>query len=151
YQGNPDQVLTLAVEANLTENPRLEAQTVLAEAAYTPGTRRLFSGHKAGVSSVVFSPDGRQALSGSGDKTLILWDLATGKPIRTFKGHTALVRRVAFSPDGSQALSGSDDKTMILWDVATGQQIRSFTGHKGQVKGLAFSPDGHTALSASED
>ncbi len=112
---------------------------------------RNFGGHSDAVSSVAFSPDGRSALSGSYDKTLKLWDVATGKEIRTFAGHTGWVSSVAFSPDGQTALSGSWDDTLKLWDVATGKELRTFAGHTDWVLSVAFSPDGRTALSGSED
>ena len=67
--------------------------------------------------SVAFSPDGKQALSGSDDNTLRLWKVNTGKNIRTFSGHSDWVWSVAFSPDGNYALSGSFDKTLRLWDL----------------------------------
>jgi len=86
-----------------------------------PRLIRTFSGHTDSVTSVVFSPDGRSALSGSWDKTLKLWDVATGKETRTFSGHTGGVRSVAFSPDGRSALSGSADKTLKLWDLTAGR------------------------------
>jgi WD40 repeat protein len=79
--------------------------------------------------SVAFSPDGRQALSDSLDDTLKLWDLASGRVIRTFSGHSSIVMSVAFSPDGRQVLSGSGDRTLTLWDVASGKVIRTFLGH----------------------
>jgi len=100
---------------------------------------------------VAFSPDGRHALSGSADKTLILWDLATGQRLRTFTGHTGDVRSVAFSRDGSFALSGSADHSVILWDVGSGAEIGRFTGHTDRVTSVAFSPDGKSALSGSTD
>jgi DNA-binding XRE family transcriptional regulator len=112
---------------------------------------RRFEGHTAGVTSVAFSPDGKTALSGSADKSLILWDVASGERIRRFEGHTQGVTRVAFGPDGKTALSGSYDKCLILWDVATGQAIRRLEGHAEQISGLAFLPDGGTALSTSWD
>jgi WD40 repeat protein len=52
-----------------------------------------FSGHSNVVNSVAFSPDGRTALSGSDDSTLRLWEMATGKELRTFRGHTSNKRR----------------------------------------------------------
>ena len=88
-----------------------------------------FTGHSGGVSSVAIAPDGRTALSGSDDRTLKLWDLATGKELRTFTGHSEDVTSVAIAPDGRTALSGSGDKTLKLWDLASGKELRTFTGH----------------------
>ena len=108
-------------------------------------------GHTNLVFSVAFSPDGKYALSGSDDKTIKLWDISTGKEIRTFKGHTSTVRSVAFSPDGKYFLSGSWDKTIKLWDVSTGREIRTFIGHTEAVNSVAFSPDGRYVLSGGGD
>jgi WD40 repeat protein len=52
-------------------------------------------GHSSGVTSVAFAPDGKTALSGSQDKTLRLWDLASGREIRKFEGHSGEVFSVA--------------------------------------------------------
>nr|VFJ55039.1 MAG: WD domain-containing protein, G-beta repeat-containing protein [Candidatus Kentron sp. FW] len=98
-----------------------------------------------------FSPDGRLLLTGSWDDTLKLWDVASGKAIRTFRGHSYDVKAVAFSPDGGWALSGSSDNTLKLWNLATGKTIRTFRGHSSSVYAVAFSPDGRRALSGSLD
>ncbi|MEJ2118417.1 MAG: WD40 repeat domain-containing protein [Alphaproteobacteria bacterium] len=108
---------------------------------------RTFTGHSNPVHSVAFSPDGRTALSGSKDNTsrtyyddltvptssedckLKLWDVASGREIRTFEGVSFWVRSVAFSPDGRNALSGDENRTLKLWDVASGKEIRTFKGH----------------------
>jgi hypothetical protein len=90
-------------------------------------------------------------LSGSWDDTLKLWDVETGREIRTFTGHTNGVYSVDFSPDGKRALSGSGDYTLKLWDVETGREIRTFTGHSPWVYAVAFSSDGKRALSGSKD
>ena len=105
-------------------------------------------GHTFGVSSVAFSPDGKHILSGSYDGTIKLWDINTGREIRTFSSHTDAVASVAFSPDGRQILSGSFDQTIKLWDVNTGKEIRTFSGHTGQIYSVSFSPDGRQILSS---
>src|SRR4051812_9385829 len=77
---------------------------------------------------VTFSPDGRYALSASPDRMVVLWDVESGREVRSFKGHTDLVWCVAFSPDGSRALSAGRDKTVRLWDVESGRELRRFEG-----------------------
>ncbi len=108
-------------------------------------------GHTGDVLSVAFSPDGRFALSGGSDNTMILWEVATGKELRSFTGHVGFVTSVAFSPDGRFVLSGSWDKTLSLWDVATGKELRRFGGHAGRIQSVALSPNGRFALSGSCD
>ena len=89
-----------------------------------PAWIRTFKGHSGSVRAMSMSRDGKYALSGSYDYTLILWDVATGRNIRTFNGHSGWVMAVSMSRDGKYALSGSYDKTLILWDVATGRILR---------------------------
>ncbi|MEO1329969.1 MAG: TIR domain-containing protein [Pseudomonadota bacterium] len=112
---------------------------------------RTLRGHTSVVDSVAIAPDGTRALSGAGDRTLILWDLATGQALRTFKGHTNSVLSVALTPDGTRALSGSDDNTLKLWDLASGRALRTFKGHTLPVSSVAITPDGTRALSGSYD
>ena len=78
---------------------------------------------------MAFSPDGKTLASGSSDRTIKLWDVATGKEQATLKGHTGCVYSVAFSPDGKTLASGSEDKTIKLWDVETGKEQATLKGH----------------------
>jgi WD40 repeat protein len=89
--------------------------------------------------------------SGSEDKTVKLWDVASGRELRTLCGHSSFVLSVAFSPDGRILASGSWDGTVKLWDVASGRELRTLSGHSSFVLSVAFSPDGRILASASDD
>ncbi|WP_430013942.1 hypothetical protein ACQY1Y_02925 [Microcystis ichthyoblabe FBCC-A1114] len=108
-------------------------------------------GHNMRVTSVSFSRDGRTLASGSRDNTIKLWNIRTGKEIRTLQGHNSRVSSVSFSRDGKTLASGSDDKTIKLWNVETGQEIRTFKGHNSRVFSVSFSRDGKTLASGSDD
>src|SRR3984893_17667338 len=86
------------------------------------GQSRRFRGHSGGVGAVAFSLDGRHIVSGSGDKTLRLWEVTSGREITRFEGHSAAVRALAFSPDGRHLVSASGDRTLRLWEVASGRE-----------------------------
>jgi len=96
---------------------------------------------------VTFSPDGKYVLSGSSDHTVKLWEIETGKEIRTFRGHTNYVDSVAFSPDGKKILSGSSDHTVKLWEAETRKEIREFGPTYGS--SVAFHPNGKQIIDSA--
>ena len=114
--------------------------------------RTLNSVHsKKSVKTVAVSPDSSILASGGGDNNVILWDLKTGRRMRTIAAHKAAVNEIAFSRDGQTLASGSDDKTVRLWNVRTGSRLRTLSGHAGGVNAIALSRDGKTLASGSQD
>ena len=85
----------------------------MAAGATTP--LRTLSGHAGMVNSVIFSPQGSTLITGSSDKTIKLWHVATGKLLGTLSGHLGAVNAVAISSDGKTIVSGSWDKTIKIW------------------------------------
>jgi len=108
-------------------------------------------GHSDSVRSVAISPDGKTLASGSEDNSIKLWDMKTGKEIRSLTGHSDSVRSVAISADGKTLASGSEDNSIKLWDMKTGKEIRSLIGHSDSVRSVAISADGKTLASGSGD
>lgn len=103
------------------------------------------------ITASAMSRDARFIATAVDGKSLVIWDTAVGRPVRTLLGHQKTIHSLAFRPDGKQLLSGSADTTAILWDPATGEQIRTFRGHTGPVRSVAFGPDGTRVLTGSED
>ena len=89
----------------------------------SPLCLRTLTGHTNRVTSVALTPDGRRAVSASGDETLRVWDVESGESLRTLSGHTDRVTSVALTPDGRRAVSASLDQTLRVWDVETGRTV----------------------------
>jgi GTPase SAR1 family protein len=112
----------------------------------TDQARMVLQGHTGAVWAVAVTPDGKTVVSGSWDRTLKVWDLATGHCRATLEGHTDRVNGIAVTPDGKTIISGSDDKTLKVWDLATGQCRAILIDHATDIMSLAVTPDGKTLI-----
>jgi WD40 repeat protein len=110
-----------------------------------------WSGHRAVINAVAFSPDSRQLASVSRDRTVRVWRVATGECEAVLSGHTDDVFAVAFHPDGTPLATAGRDRAVWLWDLARGEEVARLPGHTSYVWSLAFSPDGRTLVSGSGD
>ena len=157
HQGSPDAAMSLALSAlrGFTDDPsRAEAPGVVGTLIEAYGEQRtavIFEGHEGPVYAVSFSPDGRKIVSGSLDRTLRIWDSATGEMLLTIKAHEGAVRAVSFSPDKSTILSGGSDGMIRLWDARSGAERLTFGEPSGWVHAVGFSPDGSSVISAADD
>jgi len=114
-------------------------------------SRMILEGHSDEVWSVAVTPDGKTVVSGSGDKSLKVWDLESGQCLTTFEGHTDGVERVAVTPDGKTVVSASLDHSLKRWDLSSGQRVNTFEGHSNCVSGVFVTRDGRAVVSGSWD
>ncbi|MFN3741871.1 MAG: WD40 repeat domain-containing protein, partial [Anaerolineales bacterium] len=89
--------------------------------------------------------DGRTLVSGSSDRTVKVWEVETGRLLRSLEGHPGSVRAVALSADGRTLVSGSSDRTVRAWDVESGQ-ARLLFWNDAAILSLALPPDGRTLV-----
>ncbi|MEP2024664.1 MAG: caspase family protein [Reichenbachiella sp.] len=108
-------------------------------------------GHRAAVRAVAYSPDGKFLATGSRDNSIKLWQLSTGREIRTFLGHLSSVNTLAFDPTGQWLASGSSDNSVLIWEVATGKIRTKIEGHDNRVSSLDFNEEGTMLASGGWD
>ncbi|MBS1680772.1 MAG: caspase family protein [Bacteroidetes bacterium] len=98
-------------------------------------------GHELAVIAISASPNNNYVVTGSRDKSAKLWELSTGREVRSFLGHDYSVTTVDVSSDGNYLLTGSNDETVKLWAMETGKELFSINPVHEQIKHVAISPD----------
>ncbi|KAH7917042.1 WD40 repeat-like protein [Leucogyrophana mollusca] len=113
---------------------------------------KVFKGHTDVVRSVAYFPDGQHITSGSDDKTVIIWDVESGRQDGQPLRHDSDVEWIAISPDGRRIAIGVKGGLVVrLWDADTGRPSREPLECDGVVLCVAFSPDGLRIAAGVED
>ncbi|MFL6313338.1 MAG: AAA family ATPase [Terriglobales bacterium] len=112
---------------------------------------RVLSGHKNPITSLDFSRDASELISGSQDRTAILWDTATGSVRSVFTNPDDIVSSVKLTRDGSLALTGSPDGTVSIWKASGNTEVAIGSGHQAGITSVAISAKGLYAASTSLD
>lgn len=107
--------------------------------------------HSDTVFGVCFSPDNTKLATCGADKFVKVWEMPSGKLLKSFEGHTHHVLDVGWKPDGKFLASGGADNNVKVWDYEKGEQARTINAHQKQVTRLVFVGKTPTFLTASGD
>lgn len=101
---------------------------------------RVISGHIGWVRALAVEPNNQWFASGAGDRTIKIWDLASGSLRLTLTGHISAVRGLAVSPRHPYLFSCGEDKQVKCWDLETNKVIRHYHGHLSGVYTMSLHP-----------
>jgi pleiotropic regulator 1 len=112
---------------------------------------RVISGHLGWVRALAVEPNNQWFASGAGDRTIKIWDLASGSLKLTLTGHISTVRGLAVSPRHPYLFSCAEDKMVKCWDLETNKVIRHYHGHLSGVYSLSLHPTLDVLVTAGRD
>lgn len=113
---------------------------------------RTLRAHILPLTNAAFNKNGDKFITGSYDRTCVVWDSYSGDKLVCLEGHKNVVYAIAFNnPYGDKVITGSFDKTCKLWDVKTGKNLQTFRGHDAEIVCLSFDPKGSRVVTGSMD
>ncbi|MBW4469582.1 MAG: WD40 repeat domain-containing protein [Stenomitos rutilans HA7619-LM2] len=150
-QALQDKAIEVQKAAYLRLQTRTEAAAERALAAYDPYVLfeclATLAGHWAGVTAVAISPDGRSLVSGSRDKTIIVWDWWAQEAIFTLKAHS-FIYAITVSDDGETFAMRGRDHIVKAWHLRTGKQIHPEKGALRTIASVTLTDDRHLISSS---
>lgn len=142
--------------SRITQSPLAPSPQTKSDPTWAEGTVQLLTitasagGHSGPVRAVAFHPNSQYFATGSADKQIKFWNLASKTRIRILSQDTDVLS-LAFSPDGRWLASGSLNGVVRIWDWQMGQLAHTLTGHEGIVPTVTFTPDSQQLISAGAD
>jgi WD40 repeat protein len=118
--------------------PTLEGEIKIYELPQLKRVADLPTAHSDTVYGLAFSADGKLLASAGADKFVRVWEVPSGKAIKSMEGHTHHAMDVSWKADGKLLASAGADSTIRVWTYETGEQARSITGHTNQVNRVMF-------------
>lgn len=106
--------------------------------------------HNNDIRSIAFNKKGKYFVTAGQDNAVVVWNVATGKQLKTFNGGDA-VWTAEFTPDGKYLATAGTDQLISVWELVSGKRYRTFWGHKNRVYEIKISNDGKYLYSVSGD
>ena len=147
---DPELGVLLAREAVKTSRTA-EAEQALRQSLASHRARAVIAGHRGPVTTALLSPDGRSALTVTGEDGARIWNAATGSKAVDLPPFAAKTLCADFGPDSASVVAGHADGTIRVWNFMNGTAPKVLRGHKGAIHDVAFSADGKRIASASAD
>jgi len=113
--------------------------------------KRVIAGHLGWVRSIAVDPTNDWFVTGSADRTIKVWDVASGQLKLTLTGHINAIRGLEVSPRHPYLFSAGEDKKVLCWDLEYNKVIRSYHGHLSGVFSLKVHPTLDVLITGGRD
>lgn len=150
--GKPPPVLSDTPARKIPPDPTRKDGPVPAAGGWK--LKRTLRGHKGAVYSAAFYPSGTRVATSGDDGLIRVWDVGTGRLLRSVRGPGGTVSDVAVSPDGrllASCTDSGDGSRVQLLDARTLRPRRSFEAQEEGIFEVVFSPDGRLLASGGRD